>query len=148
MNWRRFTLFTTGFAIGFLLFLIVSHQLFNLKAAPNHNTNKDKRLEPIFSTFDESLAQNLFQEVTIVCLVMTYSVNHRTRADNLINTWGKRCNKLIIVSNATDAVLKTIVFSATEGREFLWEKTKNSLSFVFEHHLKDGDWFLKTDDDL
>lgn len=46
-----------------------------------------------------------------------------------------------------DPVLGTIHLQVEEGRENLWNKTKEAFKYVYAHHLNDADWFLKTDDD-
>lgn len=99
------------------------------------------------SQFDESLADQMFNKVRIVCLVMTHPENHKTKAIHVKNTWGRKCNKLLFMSSANDSVLNTIVLPVEDGREFLWKKTKSSFLYAHKNHFDDADWFLKTDDD-
>jgi glycoprotein-N-acetylgalactosamine 3-beta-galactosyltransferase len=63
------------------------------------------------------------------------------------NTWGRRCNRLVFVSSKPDPLLDPIVFQGSEGRQFLWEKTKFSFQYAVEHLYNEAEWFLKADDD-
>jgi len=58
---------------------------------------------------DTSLADNLFNKVKVLCWVKTYPGN-KEQVKATINTWGKRCNKLIFISskNGTPPLLYII----------------------------------------
>ncbi|CRK99850.1 CLUMA_CG013153, isoform A [Clunio marinus] len=89
----------------------------------------------------------MFKEVKILCMVMTHPANHRTKAIHVKNTWGKYCNKLIFMSTIRDVDLESVALPVRDGREFLWNKTKNAFKYVFDNHYNDADWFIKADDD-
>ncbi|KAJ6644266.1 Glycoprotein-N-acetylgalactosamine 3-beta-galactosyltransferase 1 [Pseudolycoriella hygida] len=93
------------------------------------------------------VAEKLFMEVTVLCWVLTYPTNHRQKASHIQRTWGKRCNKLLFMSTETDDEIGAIKLPVTEGREYLWAKTKEAIKYIYKHHLNDYDWFLKVDDD-
>ena len=48
---------------------------------------------------DRTLAQQLFNEVKVICWILTNSTNHMKKAIHVKNTWGSRCNKLIFMSD-------------------------------------------------
>lgn len=96
-------------------------------------------------TFDTLVDLN--EEVRILCWVLTFPVNHATKAIAVRDTWGKRCNKLVFISTLPDENLDVLVVNVTEERQYLWGKTKQGLQQVFENYGNDYDWFLKADDD-
>lgn len=78
---------------------------------------------------------------------MTSPDNLVTKARHVAQTWGKRCNKLLLMSSKPDENLDVVALPVEEGRDNLWAKTKVAFKYVYEHHFDDADWFLKADDD-
>ncbi|XP_055530708.1 glycoprotein-N-acetylgalactosamine 3-beta-galactosyltransferase 1-like [Wyeomyia smithii] len=135
---RRQLTFLTGITVA-CLFTVVS--LLQQK--------RNDLPEPYRSGFadDHQPTVSLTDSVRILCWVMTSPANHDTRAIHVKQTWGSRCNKLLIMSSAEDEKLGTVVLKVTEGRRSLWNKTRESFRYVYENHLNEYDWFLKADDD-
>ncbi|XP_052852825.1 glycoprotein-N-acetylgalactosamine 3-beta-galactosyltransferase 1 isoform X2 [Drosophila gunungcola] len=93
------------------------------------------------------LASNLFNETRVLCMVLTSPKTHHSKAIHIQRTWGTRCNKLIFMSSKADKELGTVVLKVREGYSNLWPKTRASLQYVYNHHFRNYDWFLKADDD-
>lgn len=89
----------------------------------------------------------LFNEVKILCLILTYEQNHKKKAIHVKNTWGSRCNKLIFVSNVTDTELGSVNLQKNDHYDILWGKVKHALAYAYDNFYSDFDWFFKADDD-
>jgi len=108
--------------------------------------NKTEELETE-ELYDESLANKLFEDVRVLCWIMTTPENHKTKAIHIKKTWGRRCNKLLFMSSKADADLGAVALPVGEGRDNLWDKTKSAFQYVYQNHFDEADWFLKADDD-
>lgn len=96
---------------------------------------------------DNKIQRKLYDEVRVLCWIMTTPKNHELKARHVLKTWGKRCNKFLIMSTEHDDDLEVVKLDVKEGRNYLWEKTKKAFQYVYQYHWNDADWFLKADDD-
>lgn len=88
------------------------------------------------------------KEVRVLCWILTSRTNRIQRAHHAATTWGKRCDKLLLMSGRDDEQIDNIVpLPVDEGRENLWIKTKLAFQYIYQHHRDDADWFVKADDD-
>ncbi|XP_042238160.1 glycoprotein-N-acetylgalactosamine 3-beta-galactosyltransferase 1-like [Homarus americanus] len=102
-----------------------------------------------------SVAEQLMERVRVLCLVVTYPLHHTTHAIHIYHTWGRRCTKILFVTNAEeeddepgDEELPLLtVPHASRGRDGLWNKTRDSFRHAYLHYLDDFEWFVKADDD-
>lgn len=139
LNLEKLTNFLIGFVIGFLFVFIIFEQreLPRLKAQFGQTTH----------LYNDIFSNKLYNEVKVLCMIMTNPANHKTKAIHVRNTWGKRCNKLLFITSQDDPDLDTIVLPVKESRKALRNKTKGSFLFAHDQYLNEFDWFMKADDD-
>lgn len=88
------------------------------------------------------------QKPRILCWILTSPQNRVDRAVHVQNTWGKRCDKLLLMSSQDDNQTDIVVaLPVVDGYTILWNKTVSALKYLYKHHLDDADWFVKADDD-
>jgi hypothetical protein len=86
----------------------------------------------------------------ILCFIMTHSGNHATRIQSVLNTWGRKCTKLVLASNTTDASIvgaDVVQMQSKATWKHLWSKLQETLVYISTHYREEYDWFLKIDDD-
>lgn len=99
---------------------------------------------------NDTVAHNLFNNVRILCLVLTHPNKYEKVERSIRQTWGRRCNKLIVFSSRNqkfEVGENSVALNVTEGYTFLWGKTKAAFRHVYRHYLYDAEWFFKADDD-
>lgn len=96
---------------------------------------------------NKTLANQLKKSTRILCWILSHPENHEYRARHIKNTWGKHCNKFLVMSSQRDDAVSAIGLNVTEKRDYLWQKTKEAFKYVYKHHLHEADWFFKADDD-
>jgi glycoprotein-N-acetylgalactosamine 3-beta-galactosyltransferase len=136
--------------LGLSLSTIVFYPNKVSKIFANNQLKVNKRVKNnlrINARYNETQADRLFDQVRILCWIITTPENHLKKALHIQKTWGSRCNKLLFMSSQEDVVLKTVALPVREGRSTLWDKTRSSLQYIYNYHLNDAEWFLKADDD-
>ncbi|XP_065092560.1 glycoprotein-N-acetylgalactosamine 3-beta-galactosyltransferase 1-like [Ochlerotatus camptorhynchus] len=129
---------------AFLFGIIVACMFTILSVLQTGENGTQYKLGP----YDELLhPADLSEDIRVLCWVMTTPVNHDTKAIHVKQTWGRRCNKLLLMSSTEDEKIGTIALPVGEGRESLWNKTREAFRYVYDHHLNEYDWFMKADDD-
>lgn len=105
--------------------------------------------ESIFhASHDNSNISNFLRnEVRVLCWIMTYPENHKSKARHIKETWGKRCNHLIFISSVHDEKLNSIAFNVSADRLLLWDKTKQAFQYIYYNYQDEYDWVVKADDD-
>jgi glycoprotein-N-acetylgalactosamine 3-beta-galactosyltransferase len=78
---------------------------------------------------------------------MTHSANVQTKAKAVKETWGKRCDILLFVSDDEEDSLPSIPLNLPKGRDHLSNKTFTAFQYIYTHYATSADWFLKADDD-
>jgi glycoprotein-N-acetylgalactosamine 3-beta-galactosyltransferase len=142
-----------GILLGLSLSTIVFYPnkitgaIFSERIKTTINNSIRFREDTHWTLYNQSLADELFRSVKILCWVVTTPDNHKTKAIHIKNTWGRRCNKLLFMSSQSDLDLETIPLAVEEGRGNLWDKSRSALQYIFNYHAHEADWFLKADDD-
>lgn len=99
------------------------------------------------TTTSLAATEKLYQEVRILCMVITAPKYHDSRAVHILRTWGRHCNRLLFISTEEHGELEPLVVNVKETKDEVWMKIQRGLSLAYEYHAHEADWFLKVEDD-
>ncbi|TMW55161.1 hypothetical protein Poli38472_013923 [Pythium oligandrum] len=86
--------------------------------------------------------------VRVLCWVNTYHKNHEKRLRSIKNTWGKKCDKLVFMSDQEDLDIPTVRIAAPPLHEMLWQKHREIVRTILREYKDEKfDWVFKCDDD-
>jgi glycoprotein-N-acetylgalactosamine 3-beta-galactosyltransferase len=86
--------------------------------------------------------------VRVLCWVNTFHGNHEKRLRTIQRTWGKKCDKLLFMSDVEDLSIPTVRIMAPPLHETLWQKHREIVRMLVREYTEgDFDWILKCDDD-
>jgi glycoprotein-N-acetylgalactosamine 3-beta-galactosyltransferase len=84
----------------------------------------------------------------VLCFIMAHSGSHDTKVKAVWDTWGKKCDKLVIASNVDDPSIGAVKLQTASTYNNLWNKLNETLHYVWDMQDRDEyDWFFKADDD-
>ncbi|XP_046664458.1 glycoprotein-N-acetylgalactosamine 3-beta-galactosyltransferase 1-like isoform X1 [Homalodisca vitripennis] len=95
---------------------------------------------------EDVIAERLKSTVRVLCLVFTTKETFKKSAEAVKNTWGKRCNTLLFVSNFEDRSVPVEKLVSDEGELKNWELVKAAVKHIYVHYLDTHDWLLRVDD--
>lgn len=135
---KEFLFFVIGFSVGSTFFF----------ATLKSRTFSSKTVKSKIVGYEQEKADQLFNEIKVLCYIFTHQLNHETKVPHVRNTWGKKCNKLIFMSDTVvDDQPDIITLPVENGRMHLRKKTRLALKYVYDNYINDYDWFLRADDD-
>lgn len=145
-------LFLLLLSIGLLLYTL--NKVISVQDATEITSDMLARDDDIISQSaqnNESECITVDQIPKLLCWIMTIDSDEgHEKSTACLETWGKRCDKVLLVQNGTrlrerDGVLTVPI--EHESRDHLWHKVKSTFSYLYDHHLNEYDWFMKADDD-
>ncbi|KAI9992947.1 hypothetical protein PInf_014889 [Phytophthora infestans] len=84
----------------------------------------------------------------VLCWVNTYHANHDKRLHAIKRTWGRKCDKLLFMSDIEDLSVPTVEIVAPPRHEMLWQKHREIVRLLVREYSEDQfDWVFKCDDD-
>ena len=84
----------------------------------------------------------------VLCFIMVDYKRHSTRVKAVRETWGKRCDKLVIASDRNDESMGAVeIRGARSDYWSLWQKLNQTVHYIWKEYHDEYEWFLKVDDD-
>ncbi|KAL3670370.1 hypothetical protein V7S43_004679 [Phytophthora oleae] len=103
---------------------------------------------PAMELVNLSLVSPEASKTRILCWVNTYHANHEKRLHSIKKTWGKKCDKLLFMSDIEDLTVPTVEIVAPPLHEMLWQKHREIVRLLVREYGEDHfDWVFKCDDD-
>ena len=115
----------------------------------NSNSNSRSNSTSSSSRSSSNPPRQEYRRQRIYCFLMTHSIYHTTRVRAVWETWGPKCDYLLVASNETDPKWNAIRMTSQPTYQNLWNKLNETLHYIWmtTHQLRDYDWLLKVDDD-
>lgn len=119
------------------------------KEIPKYDNKDDlghfKREDFIYRV-DDVVAEKYKEKMKILCYVITSVKYHKTRAQHVKNTWGKRCDYLVFFSDVHNGELPAVALPDTKDSFRYWNRSLYALDYLYSKYFYKADWFLKADD--
>lgn len=74
---------------------------------------------------NKSIAHQLYNDVKILCWIMTNPKNHQKKARHIKRTWGNRCNRLLFMSSIEGINIFSVCNLLRNNLDFAFGKTPN-----------------------
>ncbi|KAI6219552.1 N-acetylgalactosaminide beta-1,3-galactosyltransferase [Aphelenchoides fujianensis] len=87
------------------------------------------------------------KEPRIHCWITTWD-ERVDRALAVNQTWAKHCDKTVFVTPPECLNLSALETGVADGRNGLWNKTRQAFKAIYEKDLENFDYFMKGDDDV
>ena len=78
----------------------------------------------------------------VLCIVYTHSNRHDV-LENIVETYGQRCDGFLAASNVTDQKIGAvnILHEGPESYDNMWQKVRSTFAYVHDHYLGEFDFF-------
>ena len=94
----------------------------------------------------QNISEVKMKSVKVLCWVNTYHKTH-ARAASIKATWGKRCDKLLFMSDIEDLQVPSVRIVAPPTHDHLWQKHRQVVAILYREFGDKYDWIFKCDDD-
>lgn len=117
----------------------------NLTSTCAIQDDNNKMIESLRVAQDSQMGQP-----RLLCLSYTISTAHDGAVKRVRQTWGRRCDGYLAMSNLTDPNVPSVDIKhrGPEAYDNMWQKTRSIWLYVHAHHAKQYDYFVIGGDDL
>ena len=83
--------------------------------------------------------------VKVLCFFPSHSLSINSKPVAARDTWGRRCDKLLVVADVKNDSFPAIKMGVPE-KKYLWSKVRDTFVHLHDNYLNKYDWFFKGDD--
>ena len=110
-----------------------------------HLNVSEKLDKAISKKFGMETKPGMHKDVKVLCFFPVHNKTMNTKGVAARDTWGKRCDKLLVVGDVTEDSFPTIKLGVP-GSKYLWSKIRDTFLHLHDYYLDKYDWFFKADD--